>query len=357
METLTPLDRALLDELQKDFPISPRPFAVLGERLDLEEREVVARVAAWRKTGIIRRLGPVFEPRRLGYKGVLCAANVSTARLEQVAAVINQEPGVTHNYLREARWPAKGGAAVPGTRVFNLWFTLTAASDQELERALGAMRSATGLGADELVVLPSIRIFKIKVEFPVGSDFERPASEQVEYGSGEPDEDDGGRSEPGPVQLERNDWDLIEGLQDELPATPRPFASLAERLGLSEDEICARIDRLKTAHVIRRFGATLKHFAVGYKANAMVVWRVAPEMVEKTGRLMAGFRAVSHCYERAVVPRWPYNLYTMVHGMSADDVFGVISGIEKGTGVREYLPLFTVRELKKDRMRYRRPGQ
>ena len=364
-------DRALLDLLQKDFPIAPRPFALLGAKAGLTEAEVVARVAAWRKSGIIRRLGPVFEPRRLGYSGVLCGAAVPEARIGRVAGVVNRFPGVTHNYLREARWPAgRMPAMAPGIRFFNLWFTLTAASSGDIAQTLDIAREEAGLAPEDLAVFPATRLFKIKVEFSLGDETGELATGQPVPGWGSD-----GEREPAEVglagatkaaadatraaagDLAGADWDLIEGLQDELPPINRPFGPLAARLGFSEDELCARVDELRQAGVIRRFGATLKHVAVGYGANAMVVWRVPAGATVEAGRAMAAFTAVSHCYERTEAAGWPFNLYTMIHGKSDDGVFATTQAIEQATGIRERLHLFTVRELKKERMRYRRPPE
>ena len=150
-ESLTDLDRAILNEIQSHFPIEFRPYAVVGERVGASEAEVLERVAAMTAAGIIRRLGANFASRKLGYTSTLCAARVPADKLEQFVAVVNHYPGVTHNYLRRHR--------------FNVWFTLIAESETRLQEILGEISRASG--ATELLSLPAQEVFKIKVDFPV----------------------------------------------------------------------------------------------------------------------------------------------------------------------------------------------
>jgi DNA-binding Lrp family transcriptional regulator len=154
--------------------------------------------------------------------------------------------------------------------------------------------------------------------------------------------------------LDEQDWRLIRAMTEDLPLAPRPFRGVAEEVGESEDRLLARVDRLLKAGVIRRFGATLKHYAVGFHANAMVVWRVDQPRVSEVGKLFAGFDSVSHCYERNTYPSWPYNLYTMIHCRTREECFEVADrlALAAGVGPEDFELLFTKRELKKDRMRY-----
>ncbi|MBZ4648994.1 MAG: transcriptional regulator, partial [Desulfomicrobiaceae bacterium] len=98
------IDRQLLDIIQTDFPLEPRPYAVLGERLGLTEAETLARVRALTARGVIRRIGANFQSRKLGWHSTLCAACVPEDRLDAFVAEVNRHPGVTHNYLRAHRY-------------------------------------------------------------------------------------------------------------------------------------------------------------------------------------------------------------------------------------------------------------
>jgi DNA-binding Lrp family transcriptional regulator len=145
------VDRSILNEIQSDFPISPRPYRDLGKRLNLSEKEILDRVKALKAEGIIRRIGGNFNSKLLNYKSTLCAAKVPEKKLEEFVLAVNQNPGVTHNYLRNNE--------------YNVWFTFIAASTAEIEKALQEIRKATGV--NEILNLPALRTFKIKVDFEV----------------------------------------------------------------------------------------------------------------------------------------------------------------------------------------------
>jgi siroheme decarboxylase len=148
---LEDLDRAILNEIQSHFPLVTRPYAEMGKRVGASEEEVLARVKSMHDARIIRRIGANFTSRKLGYTSTLCAARVPPDKLEHFAAVVNQYPGVTHNYLRKHR--------------YNVWFTLIAESTERLEEILEEIRKASGV--EEILSLPAQEIFKIKVDFPM----------------------------------------------------------------------------------------------------------------------------------------------------------------------------------------------
>lgn len=145
------LDRMILNEIQSDFPLSPRPYRDLGRRLNLSENEVLDRVKALQAEGIIRRIGGNFNSRMLNFKSTLCAAKVPEGKLDQFVDAVNRYPGVTHNYLRDHE--------------YNVWFTFIAPTMTYIEKALQEIRKATGV--NDILNLPALRTFKIKVDFEV----------------------------------------------------------------------------------------------------------------------------------------------------------------------------------------------
>lgn len=149
--------------------------------------------------------------------------------------------------------------------------------------------------------------------------------------------------------LTSKDKKLINILSKGLPLTLDPYSGLA---GLSEDEVLDNINQYKKEGIIRRFGATLNHYKAGFNANAMSIWIVPEDKVDSTGELMAGYKEISHCYERKTYPNWPYNLYAMIHGRSKDDCGKIAGEISKKTGIREYKLLYSTREFKKTGMEY-----
>lgn len=140
---------------------------------------------------------------------------------------------------------------------------------------------------------------------------------------------------------------LLKTVQNGLELTKRPYQALGEKMGISEDEVIARLQALVEKGVIRRFAAAIGHRALGIVANAMIVWKVPAGDLERIGRIMASFECVTHCYERTVQPEWPYNLYAMVHSRDRDECVRMASEIAKAAGVEDYKILFSEAEYKK----------
>ncbi len=155
-----------------------------------------------------------------------------------------------------------------------------------------------------------------------------------------------------PLVIDDLDKKVIGLIQGDLPLCERPFADLAERAGMSEEALLERIRALKERGVIRRFGATLRHQEAGFQSNAMVAWLVPEDRVEETGRAMARFQEVTHCYQRRPQCDWKYNLYTMIHGDSREECRLIAERMAVKTGVQEYALLFSEREFKKTSMAY-----
>ena len=145
------VDRAIINEIQSDFPITPRPYRELGKRFHLSEAEVIERLKGLKAEGVIRRIGGNFNSKRLNFTSTLCAAKVPKGKMDRFVEVVNGYPGVTHNYLRN--------------HDYNVWFTFIAQNELLIDRALEEISSATGV--TEIINLPSIKQFKIKVDFEV----------------------------------------------------------------------------------------------------------------------------------------------------------------------------------------------
>jgi DNA-binding Lrp family transcriptional regulator len=144
-------DRAILNRIQSDFPITSRPYLSIATEVGLTEPEVIDRVRRLKQSGIIRRIGGNFVPGKLGYVSTLCAARVHPEKVLQFTEAVNRHPGVTHNYLRE--------------NTFNIWFTFIAPSMAEIEAKLNEIKAETGV--TEILNLPATKVFKIKAQFDV----------------------------------------------------------------------------------------------------------------------------------------------------------------------------------------------
>ncbi len=142
-------DRIILNEIQRKFPLTRRPYLALGKKLNLREAEVLERVKSLKEAKIIRRIGASFSSRGVGFSSTLCAASVPCQKIDEFIAVVNSYPGVTHNYERE------------GT--YNIWFTLIASSKNEIHRILDEISRQTGV--EKILNLPALKTFKIAVDF------------------------------------------------------------------------------------------------------------------------------------------------------------------------------------------------
>lgn len=148
------------------------------------------------------------------------------------------------------------------------------------------------------------------------------------------------------------DKKVIGLIQGDLPVELKPFASLAEEIGITEETFLERINSLKKRGILRRFGATLRHQKVGYGANAMVAWLVPDDRIEDVGKRLARFREVTHCYQRNPQGDWQYNLFSMVHGNSQDQCYEIAATMSKTVGIKDYTLLFSEKEFKKTSMEY-----
>ncbi|WP_338098521.1 siroheme decarboxylase subunit beta [Methanolapillus ohkumae] len=151
--------------------------------------------------------------------------------------------------------------------------------------------------------------------------------------------------------MDDTDEKLIRLMQDGIEFTHAPFLEYANVLGISEEEVVFRIKTLAEQKKIRRFGASIGHLVIGFTANAMCVWDVAPSKVSDTGKIMASFDEVSHCYERPRTAEWPYNMYTMIHGRSTEECEAVAVRISEAVGIADYKLVFSEKEFKKTGVR------
>lgn len=141
-------DKALLNEIQSNFPVTSRPYQSLGDRLEIDEDEVLKRIARLREKGIIRRIGASINSRRIGFVSTLLAAKAPENKFDDFVRLVNQCEGVTHNYLRKHE--------------YNVWFTLIAPSEEDKKRVIRDLVEKTGI---EIIELPAKKIFKIRVDF------------------------------------------------------------------------------------------------------------------------------------------------------------------------------------------------
>jgi DNA-binding Lrp family transcriptional regulator len=321
-------DKKLLNLMQGSFELRPDPFAGVAEKAGIPESEVLERVQYLLDKRIIREITPIFDTRALGYQSMLVAAKVDPEYPHRAAQFINSHPGVTHNYLRN--------------HDFNLWFTLAVEPDSQLglDGTLDVMAAKTG--AESIRQLPTLKLFKIRMdlEMEAGTDALKTAGEAVEP------------MELDPIELSELDIAVIKATQGPMAVRSDAYAPAAEKLGLPVDHVLARLESLRERGGLRRVAAILYHRRAGFSANGMGVWAVPADQILDTGRRMAAFRGISHCYQRPTYADWPYSVFTMAHGRSKEECDAILDKIAEDTGITERATLYSSTEFKKVRMLY-----
>jgi siroheme decarboxylase len=143
------IDKKILNILQKEFPLEERPFGAIAEKCGISEEEVICRAQKLKDRGIVRRIGAIFNGANLGRVSALCAARVPAEKLKNFVSAVNACPGVTHNYLRN--------------NDYNVWFTVNAASKNEIARFLAQLKVETGV--TDVLEMRAVRTFKIDATF------------------------------------------------------------------------------------------------------------------------------------------------------------------------------------------------
>ncbi len=328
---LDEVDQRLLNLIQTEFPLVTRPFAALGERIGESEAAVMERYARLREERIIRQVSAIFDTRKLGYRSSLIATAVDESRVDEAADIISAHPGVSHNYRRDHE--------------FNLWWTIAVPPEESLEAHVNALHRMTG--AISTRILPTLKLYKIGVDLDV-SDTRSMAAQSVIPAYRE--------TARTAADLTEEEVGYVRELQEDLQVEATPFASMAGRLGHSEDALVKTAHGLIDEGLMRRYAAVLNHRRAGFGANAMSVWSVPETATDDYGYQLAGYAAVSHCYRRPTYPDWPYALFGMIHATSKEKVEEAVADIQQRTGLSDYRLLYSTKEYKKTRVRYFDPA-
>ena len=325
---LSDLDRKLLNLMQGSFPLDPRPFARVAEQAGVTEDQVLADVRRLLDDRIIRQVTPIYDTRALGYGSMLVAAKVDAEHPWAPAKIINSHPGVSHNYLRN--------------HDFNMWFTIAVEEDSALglQGTLDVLQELTG--AESIRQLPTLKLFKIRMDLEMEGDTQTLASRGVA-------ED--------PVELDKQPYDefdraVIRATQGDMPIVAEPYAAAAAELGVTVPALLEHLEGMRERGLLRRVAAILFHRRAGFSANGMGVWKVADERVLEVGPQMAAYRGISHCYQRPTYADWPYSIFTMAHGRSKEECDAILDAIAGAFGIDERATLYSSTEFKKVRLQY-----
>jgi DNA-binding Lrp family transcriptional regulator len=267
--------------------------------------------------GTIRALGPVFDPRKLGYVSTLAAARFDIEKADEIAATMSSINEITHSYIREHN--------------FNLWFTVTALNDERLNAVITRIQQCSYV--DKVISLPVKKTFKILAVWETSEGVVKsvPLNNNVRL-------------------LTDTEKAIVWALQLSFPIVKTPFRAIARSVGLEEDTLLQILIEWLNNGIIRRFGARLNHTGIGYICNILAAWHGSDS--DSWGERFAKLPFVSHCYIRETNEDWPYELFTMIHARSEAEIetfLKIMSDIAKGAGM---IAMKTLRELKKTSMKY-----
>ncbi|HJJ21718.1 MAG: Lrp/AsnC family transcriptional regulator [Candidatus Nitrosopumilus limneticus] len=323
---MTEFDKEILNEIQWTFPLVTRPFDDIAKKFNTSPEIIKEKLINLKKIGVLRQLSAIFDTRKLGYTSSLVAMEIEHDKLDYVANQINRHPGVSHNYERDHQ--------------FNLWFTLAVPPGADLNSELEKFNVLKGI--KKVRMLPTLQLFKIGVKLDMIDNQKHEIA---------PTED---KKEIKNIKFEptEQDKDFIRELQKDMDIIDEPFVKAATNLGITEDELFAKMKHYESIGVLRRFAAILRHRQVGFTANGMIVWKVPENRITSVGETLGSFPQVSHCYERPTYDDWPYNVFSMIHCKTHTEANDVAKIIQNQIDVDEYKILFSSREFKKTRVEY-----
>jgi len=394
------LEQQILDLIQDAFPLVERPYLRLAEMLNelatncdsvnnvgekcanpvVSEQVVFEAVERLRASGVIRRIGGVYDSKKLGFISRLCAGKVPASSLdfsaephaqtlmEKFAAAVNEVPAITHNYIR--------------SHEYNVWFTVIAENETAIQTIVEKLCDATDL--HDVHVMSATRKFKINTVMkgacvPVDSKqwlVNRDGDEgETERHSDNRRLEESSEFRKTAVVLSESDKIRICTACEDIPHSLTPFKDW--------DVSCDELREDLASKRMRRFGAILRHQNAGFAFNAMVCFRIVDSRKSEVGRgsnvilsgeatkdpikscdliaqassLLASNPHISHCYERPSFEGFPYNIYAMMHANSAELLDQIIADCVKALSAFQstpvdYVVLHSVRELKKTSFKF-----
>ena len=388
---MSELEQQILDLIQDAFPLVERPYKALAEMLNelaancdsvnnvgekcanpvVSEQVVFEAVESLRASGVIRRIGGVYDSKKLGFISRLCAGKVPVSTLdfssepheqtamEKFAAAVNEVPAITHNYIR--------------SHEYNVWFTVIAENETAIQTVVDRVCAATDL--HDVHVMSATRKFKINTvmrgasapvdsrQLAVGRDGDEGETERH---SDNRRLEESSEFRKTAVVLSESDKSRIRTACEDIPHSLTPFKDW----GVSCDELREDLASKR----MRRFGAILCHQNAGFAFNAMVCFNIderrvilsdeaakdpvkSYDLIAQAGSLLASNPHVSHCYERPSFDGFPYNVYAMMHANSAEQLDQFIADCVNALNALqstpvEYVVLRSVRELKKTSFKF-----
>ena len=329
---------AIINTLQTGFPITPRPFLEVAQRLALTETQLIHTIQQQLADGFLSRFGPLFNAEQMGGGLTLAAMAIPPANFEQVTEQVNAFPEVAHNYARD--------------HTLNMWFVVATERKAGLHSVLDQIRQRTGY---DVFNFPKLKEYHLGFKIWLGNDGE---VDTVPMESTPPSASAQGHSSL-PDFPDEVDRAIVAATQEGLPTVPQPYHHIADRIGMTAETVMARLESMQQRGWIRRIGVVPNHYRLGLRGNGMSVWDLPEEQVDILGKQVGALPFVSHCYLRPrYLPRWPFNLFAMVHGPDRESVAKKVKILKRllGAAQQEHALLHSSRILKKTGLRLRKRG-
>lgn len=300
----TTIGDRLVRSYQRNFPLVPEPFAQIARELSVTDADVIAVYSALIANGTLARIGGVVRPNSVA-ASTLAAVSVPELSTDAVAAMISALDGVNHVYLRENQ--------------VNIWFVATGPDRAFVDQTLATVEK---LAARPVLNLRLERSFHIDLGFDLDSGAKTHDAIQKPHDR---------------YHSMAKDRDILQVLTSGLPLSPRPYQRMGAALGLCEDDVIRRLKHMLDAGVITRIGAIVRHRAIGWRSNAMVVWDIPDDDMERAATRLAAFPGINLCYQRTrYAEAWPYNLYCMIHAKTRAEALETLQKATQAAGIESY---------------------
>jgi len=318
-------DRLLLICLQNGLLLTPRPFDVWASKIGVDSAEILVRIQRHKKGGPFGEIKAILDPRAFHYQSAWVAMRIGGEPTSRTEALW-RHPGVIYGCERDHE--------------LNVWFFIAAPLDHDLELHVRCLEKLAG--AEETLFLPVQKVFK-------GADFLSSLDSETFQTMHERFEKQQKTDLP---ELDPGEIEIIRQLQEPFPLTDTPYQEIASKIGITEAQVLELTRSLAGKGCLKRIGSSLKHAGVAVGVKTLVLWQVPEEKLDRTGLEIAGFREVLYADRRPAHPEFPYSLYTMIRTETTSELEPVMCRIQERIGKWPYRVLETLRELKKEKIKY-----
>jgi len=304
----------LLQHLQYNMNIVEDPYIKASEDLDIDYKRLLADVNRLVRRGVIKRIGFAFNYRSAGMISALVGMSLDNRLIREYSKFMSRVGGVKHNFVRDHE-------------VYNIWFTIRGVNEEDILNKVGEI--ASRFHADSYVVLKSLWTCKLSVKYNLVEGISWSPSKLLS-------------KSPPHIKEFGLDKEVMKQLRS-IPVKERPFKEVAAKWGFGEAEFIDILREMMDKGVAVDFGAWLDGGNIGFKYNAMVVFKgdepTCKHVVEKVPE------ATHVVLRKTIYGEWPWNIYFMIHGVKRQLVDERIHSIMNMLGVDSYMRLYSLRDL------------